>query len=158
MIGAIIFKKITPYLATNEALVWMTNEKWFFCILLGIGLIGSILGTYMTRPTAKSVLDNFYKKTLPIGLWAPLKNRLPQETRIKVEKEHINDMIALPCVMCWMITMFMLPMQAIIGTWGAFKITAVVFVLSLIGMYFFWYSKLPKQNFYEDDEVQLNEE
>ena len=157
MIGAVVLRLVKGKLEATAGLEWIADEKWYFCILLGIGLIGSILGTYMTRPTAKNVIENFYKKTLPIGFWGPMKNRLPVITRAKVEKEHFNDILALPFVILWMITLFMLPMQAIIGAWGYFKITAVIFVISLIGMYIFWYTKLPKKNYYEENEVQLND-
>jgi len=157
MIGATVLRLVKPDLEVTAGLEWIADEKWYFCILLGIGLLGSILGTFLTKTTDKDVIENFYKKTLPIGFWGPLKNRLPQTTRAKVEKEHLNDMLALPCVLGWMITLFLLPMQAIIGAWFYFKITAVIFALCLVGMYIFWYTKLPKKNVYEENEVQLND-
>jgi len=158
MIGAVTLKLGQPALSEISYLTWLTDEKWFFVTLFSIGLFGSIIGTYMTQPTDKKIVEHFYKTTLPIGFWGPLKKRLPKVIRAKAEKEHRNDIIALPFTMTWMITLFIMPTQVVTGAWGPLRISGGLFVISLIGMYFFWYRNLPKKNFYEKDEVHLVEE
>jgi len=158
MVGAVVLKSMEDTFAASESLAWLANEKWMFVTLLMIGLVGSIAGTFLTRPTNQKVLDHFYKTTLPLGFWGPLKKRLSPQVQTKVTKEHFNDIIALFFTMTWMITLFMMPMQAIIGSWGALKITAILFAICMAGMYIFWYRHLPAKNFYEDDEVHLSDE
>jgi hypothetical protein len=39
----------------------------------------------------------------------------------------------------WMVTMYLLPMQAMIRAWPAFFTTLTLFVASVAGIYLFWY-------------------
>jgi len=112
--------------------------------LVPIGTTGSIIGTFMTRPTDRRVLDNFYRTTRPFGFWEPLMGVLDPEVRTVMLKEHRNDILALPFALAWQITLFLLPMQLIIKSYHAAALTSVVFIAGLTGMYFFWYRNLPK--------------
>jgi len=60
-----------------------------------------------------------------------------------MQKEHGYDLIAVPFALCWRVTLYLLPMQLIIHNFRAFGITLAVFIVSLTGMYFFWYTELP---------------
>lgn len=150
LIAAVLHRIYTPVLVQQyEWCRILEDERWFFCILVVVGLIGSILGTYLAPPTRKGVLDNFYRKTMPFGLWGPLKSLLPEDLRKKVTKEHRNDLLALPFTLIWQITMFLLPLQLLIRSWNAFFITLGLFLFGLTGMYIFWYRNLPQSNVYE---------
>ncbi len=113
-----------------------------FLGMVGIGLAGSLLGTYLGKPTDRAVLERFYRKTRPFGLWGPLKSILSKDIRESMEREHRNDLLALPLALCWQATLFLLPMQMIIGAWRSFAVTLVIFLSSLIGLYFLWYRHL----------------
>lgn len=119
------------------------DERLQFVCILTFTLVFTIIATLLSKPTKLEVLENFYKKTRPFGFWRPLKRRLSPEVREKVETEHRNDIIAVPFVMGWQVSMFMMPMQLIIHSFGAFWVTFCIFIICLIGMYFFWYKKLP---------------
>jgi hypothetical protein len=133
MTGAILQRILIP-----ELLEW-----YQFAYVLAIGFTASIIGTYMTESTDVKVLERFYIKTRPFGLWGPFKNSLDEKTKQETRKEHINDIIAIPFGICWVISMLLLPLQAMILQWGAFTITFIVFLISLIGLYLFWYRHLP---------------
>ncbi len=45
---------------------------YFFPVILVISLIGSILGTYLYRPTDMEVLKKFYHSVRPWGFWKPV--------------------------------------------------------------------------------------
>ena len=96
-----------------------------FAVMISVGLAGSLIGTYLTKPTDRRVLENF------------------DDVRRRMQREHTNDLLALPFVLCWQATLFLLPMQLIIGTHRSFAVTLAMFVLSLGGMYWFWYRNLP---------------
>jgi hypothetical protein len=126
------------------------DERWQFLLMLAIGLIGSILGTYLSKPTDEKIVENFYRITRPFGFWGKYIHTFsPQQQQI-IKKEHRNDIIALPFTLGWQITLFMLPMQLMVKAYNAFFITFGVFAVSLAGMYWFWYRNLPKTN-YEPD-------
>jgi len=119
------------------------NDGLQLFIMGSSGLIGSVLGTYLTKPTDRSVLENFYRKTRPFGLWKPLKNILQPDVRTAMEREHRNDIIAVPFTLLWHVTLLLLPMQLVIQTFNEFWITFALFIVGLVGMYFFWYRNLP---------------
>lgn len=117
-------------------------EMQQFTFLTTAGLIGSIIGTYLTKPTDQKVLEHFYKTTRPFGLWAPFKSILAAKQRSIMEKEHRNDLIAIPFALCWLVTMLMAPMQLMIGEYKSFAITLGLLLIALAGLYVFWYRPL----------------
>ena len=75
----------------------------------------------------------------------PFSRKLKPEIRKTMSYEHKNDLIALPFTLGWQISLFLLPMQLIIHSFDAFKITLVIFIICLSGMYWFWYRNLPEK-------------
>lgn len=150
LIAAILSNKIwdllSAVLPTGEL-----NDWKLFCLMFIIGLIASIIGTYLTKPTDQKVLEHFYKTTRPFGLWGNLKQTLPLQVQEVTTKEHRNDIIALPFTLGWMITLLLMPMQLIIKSYSAFVVTLVIFMISLAGMYFFWYRNLPETNYCDEE-------
>ncbi|MEI8207173.1 MAG: hypothetical protein WCG03_09880 [Kiritimatiellales bacterium] len=114
-----------------------------FLFMGAIGLIGSIAGTYFSKPTDPDVLKNFYCKTRPFGFWGPLKSALSQPDAAAMSKEHFYDLISVPFALAWMVTLLLIPMQLLIGQYRDCIFTSIVFAVALIGLYFFWYKKLP---------------
>ena len=117
-------------------------EKYQFIIMTAVGLIASVAGAYLTKPTDPEVLKNYYRKIRPFGLWAKLKETLTEEQRLKMDAENRNDLISLPFAFFWQVTILLLPIQLLIGAYKSFAVTLVVFVLSITGLYIFWYRKL----------------
>jgi len=137
LVGAIVDRA----LATLGILVM---PSWVeFLVVTGIGLIGCIVGTYLTEPTDPRLVKRFYHTTRPFGLWGPLKKTLDPDVRRNMEREHFYDIVSVPFALLWQITLFLLPMQALIGTWKAFGVTFALFAASLVGLYFLWWRNLP---------------
>jgi SSS family solute:Na+ symporter len=122
---------------------WLPAELSGFIYITLIGLTGAVLGTYLGQPTERSVLENFYRTTRPFGLWGPLRRRLAPDERRAINRENRDDLLALPFTLLWQITLFLLPMLLIVGNWGASVWTAGLLICGLIGMYIFWYRRLP---------------
>jgi SSS family solute:Na+ symporter len=49
------------------------NLLYWFPLLFGISLTGSIVGTYLSPPTEAAVLKSFYSTVRPWGFWGPVK-------------------------------------------------------------------------------------
>ncbi|MBE0534799.1 MAG: sodium:solute symporter [Phycisphaerae bacterium] len=128
LIGAVVQRIAFPDL----------GELQQFGIMLAIGLLASIVGTFLTPPTSPEVLQRFYIQTRPFGLWRPLKKNLPHDLRTAMEQEHRRDLLAVPFALGWQITLFMLPMQLIVQSYRAFGITLAIFVFCLAGLYLVW--------------------
>lgn len=131
--------------AVIQRLIWPDlPEQWQFIILTLFTAACTIAGTYLTKPTDQAVLENFYKVTKPFGFWKPLQRILTEDVRARMKKEHRNDLLAVPCVMTWLVTMFLMPMQLIIRQYHAFLVTFGLFIVSIIFIYIFWYKNLPE--------------
>jgi Na+/proline symporter len=130
-------------IAILQRMLFPDVVEWVqFLVVSGITLFAIILTTYLTKPTDEKVLEHFYLTTRPFGFWKPYKKLLNDRSRIKMEKEHLNDLISLPFILVAQITLFLLPMQLIIHTYQTFWITFTFFIISLVGIYWFWYRNL----------------
>jgi hypothetical protein len=163
MIGAVLIRIVTGDLAEDAQymfagidLVWfLVDPRGQFLLTMTIGFAGSIFGTYVTKPTDRKVLEHFYQTTRPFGWWKPLKDCLPEDVQQRMKKEHFYDVLSLPFAIVWQVTLFLLPMQLIIRSWHAFFVTLPIFIISLIGLYLFWYKQLPETNYEEEYEKTI---
>ena len=119
------------------------NELLTASIMIAIGFVGAVVGTYLTKPTDRKVLENFYRTTRPFGFWGSFKKILPENVRTAMKREHRNDILAVPFTLLWHVTLLLLPMQLVIRSFKAFGVTFVLFIIGLVGMYFLWYRNLP---------------
>lgn len=144
LIGAVLMRIGQIYCTEDMAFLYqlLNNPGSQFFITMGIGLVGTIVGTYITKPIEKDVLENFYRTTRPFGFWRPLLGTLEPEVRQRMKKEHRRDVLALPFAVGWQITLFLLPMQLILKIYRSFAITFVIFATSLIGLYIIWLKHL----------------
>ncbi len=140
LIAALVQRVVAPNL----------NEIYQFIFTLGIGLAGSIAGTLLTSPTDPEVLNFFYMKTRPFGVWGHLKNSLPEDERKKMTAEHVYDLVSTPFALLWQTCLFLAPMMFVIHNWPGFAWTLGLCIFGWVGLYFFWYRKLPAANFYKD--------
>jgi len=136
--GALIQRAIVPDL----------NELYQFALAMGMGLVGSVAGSLLTQPTDPEVLENFYLKTRPFGVWGHLKRRLPEEEQHKMTHEHLFDLLSVPFALLWQTCLFLAPMLFLIHNWTGFGWALGLCFLGWTGVHFFWYRKLPKANLY----------
>lgn len=134
-LAVMVYNTVYPQEALSEVIQ--------FIILTLISLVLAVVGTYLGQPTPGPVLENFYRKTRPFGFWGDYPNRLTPDVRAASRREHRNDLTALPIGFVWMVTMYLAPMQLMIGQYSAAALSIVLFVLSCVGLYVFWYRNLP---------------
>ena len=128
----------------NQQTTWFHwNSVWEFSFLTVVGTLGCIIGTYLTKPTDHRVVEHFYKTTRPFGFWKPLERVLSPEVLKATKREHFFDIAAVPFALMWQITLFILPMQIIIGAWRGFFLTLPIFLVSIAGVMLLWYRNLP---------------
>ncbi len=114
-----------------------------FVLVASVSLIATVLGTLLTPAVEDEVAFNFYRTTRPFGFWKPFKQRLEPEVKLSMDKEHRNDLIAVPFTLGWQVSLFFLPMQLMIRNFNQFFFTLGIFLFCFFGMYVFWYRKLP---------------
>lgn len=134
------------------------DERLQMVLVLGTTIFFTVLVSFIFKPAPPEVLENFYRRTRPFGFWGPLKRKLTPEIRTKMEREHRSDIIAVPFVMGWQVTMFLMAMQIVIQEWRSFIVTFGVSLVCIAGMYVFWYRRLPGENFWDEaDEKKILE-
>ena len=87
--------------------------------------------------------------TRPSVFWGPYRKRLSAEDQAALKIEHRNDILACPFALVWQVTMFILPMQAVIGAWNAFYPTLVLCLGCALGMYFYLVPVPAESNYFE---------
>ena len=149
-VGQFIVVKTYPDWVVSK---YLSNELILLIYVSVIGLIASVIGTYLTQPTDRKLLERFYKTTRPLGLWGPLKSCLPPDVRKRMEREHIIDIASVPFALLFQITLLMMPLQLVVQEFRAFLWTLGLFLISVAGMYFVWYRNLPKTGNWEPELV-----
>jgi len=141
-------------LSIVQRLYWTTlSEIESMIFVFGGTVLVTVIVSFIFKPAPKDVLTRFYNKTKPFGLWGPLRKELSPEVRKKMNKEHRNDIIAVPFVMGWQITMFLMAMQIVMHAWDSFFITMGISLICISGLYWFWYRNLPKENVWPEEET-----
>jgi hypothetical protein len=68
---------------------------------------------------------------------------LPGPEQQSLRKEHRNDILTVPFALLAQITLFLMPMQILVKTYGTFWRTLPLFLVGFLGLYFFWWRVLP---------------
>lgn len=127
-----------------------TPEYISFSLVIGSSFIGTVVGTFLTEPTDDEVLENFYKRTRPFGVWGKVRRKLSDDFQNKVNKENRRDIIGTFFAVPWQLVLFMMWMMVIMRRWDQFSVFISALVVLTAGLYFFWFRHL-------DDEVEVEE-
>lgn len=131
-VGAIVQRLLNPDLP----------EVSQFLLMTALSFAGTIVGSLLTAPTPRPVLENFYRTTRPFGLWGPFRSLFQGEDRRAMDRENRNDLLTVPFALLWQVTLFLLPMQLVIKSYDSFLGTLPLFLLGCAGMYVFWWRPL----------------
>jgi solute:Na+ symporter, SSS family len=132
--GSMLVPKLFPELSSLNA----------FPILFAIAMLGSVLGSLLTKPDDEAVLDNFYRKTRPWGFWKPVVERLRvQDPTFVPNQDFKRDAANVVIGMAWQMSQVVLPMYLMFGMWWQFAVSAAVFVATSVALKLNWIDKLP---------------
>jgi hypothetical protein len=132
-VGALVQRLVAPGLVEWQQLLVMT----------ALSFAGTIGVSLLTAPTAPETLRHFYRTTRPFGAWGPLRKELPAGDRAAMDLEHRNDLLSIPCIMLAQVALFLMTMQFMIRSWGAFWWTTALFAIGAAGVYRYWWKNLP---------------
>jgi Na+/proline symporter len=141
VVGAALVGSTSPFI--QRVLMPDMDERVQFVVITLITFTAAVIGTLLSKPTHPRTLTHFYRTTRPFGWWGPLKKTLSAEAWEKTKREHRNDLIAIPFVLVWQVTLFMVAMQLVVRAWDELPYTIGVFLVALAGVYWFWYRNLP---------------
>ncbi|MFQ6674814.1 MAG: sodium:solute symporter [Fidelibacterota bacterium] len=105
-------------------------------------LVGCIAGTYLTAPTDRKVLENFYKITRPFGLWGEIRNVFPEGVQRQIRRENRRDTLSIFMAVPWQVVLFLTGMMVVMKRWDNMGSLLILLVLLSVGLYFSWFRHL----------------
>jgi hypothetical protein len=110
---------------------------------MGISLVGCILGTFLTKPTDRETLKNFYRTVRPWGFWGPIRREVEAEyPDFKRNNNFKRDMVNVVVGTIWQTALVVLPIYFVLMRWTPVAITAGIVVVTMIFLKKNWYDKL----------------
>jgi SSS family solute:Na+ symporter len=131
--SSLVFSLFIP---SGELLYW-------FPVLFGISLAGSIIGTYASGPTDMAVLKSFYSTVRPWGFWEPVKKLVMADDATFVPNKNFklnmfNVVIGTIVQLCLTI----LPMYLILQQKMPLMVTIALLVVLMTVLKKTWWNKL----------------
>jgi len=118
---------------------------YLFPIIFGVSLLGSFLGTFLTKPTDMKVLKSFYSSVKPWGLWKPVLKELQKEdANIEKNKDFWYDMMNCGIGIIWQSSMIVLPIYFLIRDYPKTLIALSIFIITSVVLKFTWLDKVKK--------------
>jgi Na+/proline symporter len=118
---------------------------YLFPIIFGFSLLGSLMGTYLSKPTDMKVLTSFYSSVHPWGWWKPVLEQLKKEDEtIKRNNEFWGDMLNCGIGIIWQSSMIVLPIYFMVRDYPKSLIALAVFALTSIILKYTWLDKVRK--------------
>jgi len=130
--GALLQKAVWPEL----------SEAWQLAGISGLSLVGCIVATYVTAPTESGVLENFYRRTRPIGTWRRAASLVEAGELREIKRENHRDLFSILPALGFFFLLFLCPMYAIVKEWTPCLLSLAGVVVCAVILYFSWYRHL----------------
>jgi asparagine N-glycosylation enzyme membrane subunit Stt3 len=116
---------------------------YLFPIIFGFSLLGSFLGTYLTKPTDMVTLKSFYKNVKPWGWWLPVYNELKKEDANFTKNNNFwLDMFNVIIGIVWQSSMILIPIYLVFRDYSKTGIVLIIFIITSLMLNFTWLDKV----------------
>ncbi|WP_295668183.1 sodium:solute symporter family protein [uncultured Mucilaginibacter sp.] len=133
IVTAMVFSLVIP---DGELLYW-------FPLLFGLSMAGSIIGSYAFPPTDQSVLKSFYKNVRPWGFWGPVKDAvLAEDPSFQPNKNFKLNMFNVVIGTAAQCCLTILPMYLVLSQKMPLLITVGILAVIIIILKKTWWDKL----------------
>ncbi|BAU55489.1 sodium:solute symporter family protein [Mucilaginibacter gotjawali] len=133
IVTAMVFSLVIP---DGELLYW-------FPLLFGLSMAGSIIGSYAFPPTDESVLKSFYKNVRPWGFWGPVKAAvLADDPSFQPNKNFKLNMFNVVIGTAAQCCLTILPMYLVLSQKMPLLITVGILAVIIIILKKTWWDKL----------------
>jgi hypothetical protein len=116
-----------------------------FPLIVAAVAVVSVIVTLTTPHTDRRVLQMFYYTVRPFGFWGPVRRDVEAEEPTPDRERFRFGLLAVLIGIPWMISLYLLPMYAIIRMWRNAAICAAVLVVFGFVLYCVWYKNLPPE-------------
>jgi SSS family solute:Na+ symporter len=119
------------------------NLLYWFPVLFGISLAGSIIGTYLAPPTEAAVLQHFYRTVRPWGFWGPVLAEVQaQEPGFQPNRNFGRNMVNVVLGIIAQLGLTILPMYLLLRQHGALALTVALLVVIGFILKKTWWNRL----------------
>lgn len=116
---------------------------YWFPVLFGVSLAGSILGSYTSPPTEENVLASFYKNVRPWGFWGPVKLAvMKDDPSFKPNKNFKLNMFNVVIGTIAQCCLTILPMYLVLSQKIPLVYTVALLAVAIIILKKTWWNKL----------------
>ncbi len=114
-----------------------------FPLVLILSIIGCLAGTLLTKPEDDAVLEDFYRRVRPWGLWGPvLRKVLAEDPGFKRNTDFARDMFNVVVGIVWQIALVVLPLYVVIQEFERAAVTLFVILATSAILKFTWFDHL----------------
>lgn len=136
IIGALLF----------QAFFGFAEEYFAFLFVLPISAVGSVIGTFIGKPTENETLVKFYKQVRPYGLWNPIRKQVDPQLVKKVKKEGTRDMLLIAPALIWQVSIYYMMTVMVAKRWLEFFVSLAIVALTSFILYKYWYKNLKSKS------------
>jgi len=142
-IGAALF---LPALNLELLQNWPLTENFSmnaFPVIFLISLIGSILGSLLTKKEDDETLKKFYRQVRPWGFWKPVEKMvMAEDPSFKANRDFLRDMFNIAVGIVWQISLMAFPVFLVLREWNQFYVAVAVMTVTTVILKFTWWNKL----------------
>jgi Na+/proline symporter len=125
---------------------WPLTENFSmnaFPVIFLISLIGSILGSLLTKKEDDETLKKFYRQVRPWGFWKPVEKMvLAEDPSFQANRDFWRDMFNIAVGIVWQISLMAFPVFLVLREWNQFYVAVAVMVVTTVILKFTWWNKL----------------
>lgn len=144
MVAAVFYKAVAPP---------ETTEYSMFAVATIASLLGTVIATYVSRPTDEDTLREFYNLTRPFGSWKRFKTQLTAKQQQGVDAENKRDIWSTVMAVPWQIVFFLFMLSIMMRNWGGVAGMGTAFVILSVGLYYNWYRHLSTEVNMEEEPI-----
>jgi len=116
---------------------------YLFPVIFGFSLLGSFLGTFLSKPTDIKVLKSFYYNVRPWGWWDPVFETLKKEDdNLQKNTDFWLDMMNCLIGIIWQSSMILMPIFLIVRDYPKTISTTIVFIITSVILKFTWLDRV----------------
>ena len=146
MLSGVAAALLLPMLNLEILQNWPLTENFSmnaFPVIFLISLIGSVLGSLLTKKEDDETLKKFYRQVKPWGFWKPVERMvLAEEPSFMANRNFWRDMFNIVVGIVWQISLMAFPVFLVIREWTPFYVTTAVMAVTTVILKFTWWNKL----------------
>jgi Na+/proline symporter len=115
----------------HDLYFYHTQSVYMFPFILFIALIGTVLGSLITKPENDEVLKNFYSTVKPWGFWGPIHMKVMTENpEFQKNTNFKRDMFNIIIGIVWQTTLIALPIYIVIREKTPILTTIIILLIT----------------------------